>query len=152
IDRLRASFDPDTLHFAIGLADALIDRFEDAEHGGFHFTPHDHEELIQRPKGYADDATPNGNGVAALALARLGHLLGDTRYLDAAARTLDDARGHLGAYPHAHAAVLLALDEHDAPPTIDVYRGTPAQLEKRGQSTFTLTPSLVFRVPVGLDG
>ena len=148
IELLRASFGRETLEFAIGVADALLARFEDAERGGFFFTPHDHEELIQRPKSYTDDATPNGNGVAALALARLGHLLGDARYLEAAARTLADAKRHLGAWPHAHAAVLLALDEHDAPPALEIYRGTRDQL--RGQSTFTLTPSLAFQVPVEL--
>ena len=31
-----------------------------------------------------DDATPSGNGIAAQALARLGHLLGEVRYIEAA--------------------------------------------------------------------
>ena len=51
-------------------------RFEDRDAGGFFFTAHDHEVLIHRPKTGHDNATPAGNGVAAFALQRLGHLLG----------------------------------------------------------------------------
>src|SRR5690606_25984732 len=130
--------------FAIDLADGLLARFDDADHGGFWFTPHDHEALIQRPKGYIDDATPNGNGVAARALGRLGHLLGESRYLDAAATTVEAAVAAFGDWPQAHAAVLLALDEQIAPPTIEIYRGTPDQLDRLPQR---LGGALVFRVP-----
>ena len=38
--------------------------------GGFFFTSDDHETLILRPKPGADNATPSGNGIAALALTR----------------------------------------------------------------------------------
>jgi hypothetical protein len=38
------------------------------ERGGFWFTSHDHEPLIQRMKPVHDNATPAGNGLAALAL------------------------------------------------------------------------------------
>lgn len=47
------------------------------------------QQLIQRPKTYQDDAIPNGNGIAAYTLARLGYLVGDTRYLTAAERVLE---------------------------------------------------------------
>ena len=43
---------------------------------------------MHRSKSFADEAVPAGNAVAAQALARLGLLLGETRYLDAAAQTL----------------------------------------------------------------
>ncbi len=50
------------------------------EAGGFFFTGHDHEKLIHRRKPGHDNATPSGNGVAALALQRLTFLTGDERY------------------------------------------------------------------------
>ena len=103
-----------------------------------------------RAEGFSDDATPNGNGVAALALGRLGHLLAEPRYLDAAATTIQAAVARFGDWPHAHAAVLLALDEAIEPPTLEIYRGTPDQLW--GQSQMTLTPALVFRIPTNLGG
>ena len=149
IELLQAEFDPDLLAFAIDLADGLLARFADPG-GGFYFTPDDHEPLIQRPQGFSDDATPNGNGVAALALGRLGHLLAEPRYLDAAATTIQAAVARFGDWPHAHAAVLLALDEAIEPPTLEIYRGTPDQLW--GQSQMTLTPALVFRIPTNLGG
>jgi hypothetical protein len=76
------------MQFALQLADALLARFEDTEHGGFYFTSHDHEALIQRNKSGQDNATPSGNGIAAQALLRLSELTGDTRYRDAAERCL----------------------------------------------------------------
>ena len=54
--------------------------------------PTSHERLIHRPKPMNDDALPSGNGVGATVLGRLGHLLGETRYLKAAERVLRAAR------------------------------------------------------------
>jgi uncharacterized protein YyaL (SSP411 family) len=88
LELMQAEFRIDDLDFAIELADSLLARFEDKAAGGFFFTAHDHETLIHRPKSGHDNATPAGNGVAAFALQRLGHLLGETRYLEAADRTL----------------------------------------------------------------
>ena len=59
---------------------------------------------------------PSGNGVAVRALGRLGHLLGEPRYLDAAERALKAAGALLEQAPSAHSGMLLALAEHHAPP------------------------------------
>ncbi|MBS3934953.1 MAG: thioredoxin domain-containing protein, partial [Sulfuritalea sp.] len=88
IELMRAEPQPEDLRCARQLADALLERFEDGDAGGFFFTAHDHEALIQRPKSAHDNALPSGNGVAARALQQLGHLLGEARYLGAARRTL----------------------------------------------------------------
>ena len=90
--------------------------------GGFFFTANDHERLIQRPKPFTDEALPSGNGVAAHALLRLGHLLGETRYLDAAERTLQAAYPTLLRIPHACCAMLRALDDFLHPRTHVVVR------------------------------
>jgi len=79
----------------------MLEHFEDREAGGFFFTPR-HESLILRPKTFGDDATPAGNGVAARLLLRLGYLLAEPRYLDAAERTLRAAWSLVERYPHAH--------------------------------------------------
>jgi uncharacterized protein YyaL (SSP411 family) len=83
---LQAQLRSEDLDFAVRLADALLERFEDREAGGFFFTSHDHEALILRTKPGHDHATPSGNGVAALSLQRMGHLLGEPRYLACAER------------------------------------------------------------------
>jgi hypothetical protein len=103
------------LDLAIVLADTLLERFQDPDRGGFYFTAHDHEPLLHRPKPLADEAMPAGNGVAAFALQRLGHLLGEPRWLDAAAGTLRLAGASIERLPYAHASLLAALDEYLEP-------------------------------------
>ena len=85
---LQARWRDSDLHLASTLADALLEHFEDEGQGGFYFTADDHEQLIQRPKPFMDESMPSGNGVAASALLRLGHLTGDLHYLDAADKVL----------------------------------------------------------------
>lgn len=72
--------------------------------GGFWFTAHDHEALMHRGKPFSDDSLPDGIGVGAAWLGRLGHLLGETRYLEAAERTLAAGWTRLVEMPHAHGA------------------------------------------------
>jgi len=103
------------LNWARQLADVVLDQFEDKENGGFFFTSHDHEKLIQRPKPFSDEAIPAGNGIAAYVLARLGHLTGEIRYLEAAERTLESAWQEIVRAPYAHASMLIALDEYLRP-------------------------------------
>jgi hypothetical protein len=123
---LQADFRRSDLDWALQLAQILIERFEDPTSGGFFFTSHDHEPLILRPKPGHDHATPSGNGVAALALQRLGHLTGDTRYLEAGARTLRLYFAQLEASPAGFATLLAALDEQLDPPTTVVVRAERA--------------------------
>jgi uncharacterized protein YyaL (SSP411 family) len=101
--------------WAIALADALLERFEDAQHGGFFFTAHDAQALPQRPKPWMDESLPSGNGIGARALLKLGHLLGESRYIEAAGRCLRAAWSTLGDLPHACCALLLALEEYLRP-------------------------------------
>jgi len=126
---LQARWDPTALGWTIELAETMLTHFEDREAGGFYFTADDHEELILRPKTFGDDATPAGNGVAARLLVRLGFLLAEPRYLDAAERTLRAASAVVERYPHGHTSLLMALDEFTAPPAIVVLRGAADDIE-----------------------
>jgi len=123
LELLQARWNGAHLAFATWLAGQLLTRFRDEARGGFFFTSHDHEALLHRGKPMADEALPSGNAVAALALGRLGHLLGEPRYLEAAEATVRAAWGALEEYPHGHAALLGALDECVTPPEIVVVRG-----------------------------
>ncbi|MCG6942169.1 MAG: thioredoxin domain-containing protein [Thiohalocapsa sp.] len=116
------------LDWAVALAEVLLSQFFDAAQGGFFFTAADHEALITRPKPLGDESMPSGNGVAAHALQRLGHLLGEPRYLDAAASTLRFAAEPMCSVPYAHATLLAVLDEYHTPPETIVIRGLQAQL------------------------
>ncbi|MBT9538392.1 thioredoxin domain-containing protein [Thiobacillus sp.] len=139
LESLQARYRETDMAWACALADALLAHFEDTESGGFFFTSHDHETLITRPKPGYDNATPSGNGVAAFALQRLGHLLGEARYLDASARCLRLFQAQLSQQPIAFPTLLAVLDEALAPPRIILLRGPTAAL---GEWTATLTPQL----------
>ncbi len=128
LELLQVRWRAGDLDVAVALAEALLERFEDRERGGFYFTPHDHEPLIHRPRPFADESIPSGNGVAARVLLRLGHVLGEERYLRAAERTLDAAAGAIEAAPSAHGALLDALEEHLQPPELVILRGPAPEL------------------------
>ena len=120
---------PTELQFACELAQVMMDRFHDTQAGGFFFTADDHEQLIHRSKVFADDATPAGNAIAALALQRLGHLLGHPQWLAAAEGTLRAAWHGLQQRPQGHVAMLAALEELIRPPQIVILRGAAPQIE-----------------------
>jgi len=127
LELLQAEYRPQDLAWARELADRLLGDFEDPA-GGFYFTGHDHERLIVRTKPAYDNATPSGNGVAAYALNRLGHLLGEPRYLAAAERTLRLFYPALAEQPAPHASLLLALHEVLTPPRLVILRGPQPEL------------------------
>jgi uncharacterized protein len=130
LESLQASYRETDMVWAKELADALLTHFEDSDAGGFFFTSHDHEALITRPKPGYDNATPSGNGVAAFALQRLGHLLGETRYLQASERCLRLFNAQLLQQPIAYPTLLAVLDEWLAPPRIILLRGPTAALNE----------------------
>jgi uncharacterized protein len=122
IELLQADYRAIDLSFAEDLAEALLENFE-AEDGGFYFTSHTHETLIHRPKQAYDNAAPNGNGIAAVALQKLGHMLGEPRYLEAAERTLKAFDTSLASNPAACASLSHALSEFLTPPSLVIIRG-----------------------------
>jgi uncharacterized protein YyaL (SSP411 family) len=123
LELLQARWRSGDLQFAMQLMDVVLNHFEDKDNGGFFFTADDHERLLQRPKPLSDEATPAGNGVAASVLLRLGHLLGETRYLQAGERALQNAAHASGQMPYAHCSLLDALDDLLYEPEIIVLRG-----------------------------
>ena len=120
---LQASWRAEDARFARALADALLTHFQDADAGAFFLTAHDHEQLIHRPMPTMDEALPPGNGTVAQALLELGHLFGETRYLDAAGAALDGLRGSIERYPAGHCTLLNAVEANVHPPEQIVVRG-----------------------------
>jgi uncharacterized protein len=149
IELLQTRWRSADLVFATELGEALLTHFEDRDIGGFFFTAGDHESLIHRSKSFADEALPAGNALAAQALIRLGLLVGENRYLDAAARTLRAAWPAIEGYPHAHCALLLALQDYLELPTIVVIRGEEAAVAEWSEElTKIYSPQrLVFAIP-----
>jgi uncharacterized protein YyaL (SSP411 family) len=92
------------------VADALIDLFHDDVGGGFFTTGRDAEALLVRPKEVLDGAVPSANGVAALALTRLGALTGSDRFTALAEDVVALVRPVLDAHPTAVAVTAVAAD------------------------------------------
>lgn len=151
IESLQTRYQAEDLDFAEDLADALLDSFEDRAAGGFFFTRHDHEALIQRPKPIHDSPTASGNGVAARVLTRLGHMTGETRYLAAAERCMQAFYGVLSDSPAGCASLALALEEQLVPPTLIVLRGPGSALEawQRELARQHLPDAMQFAIPAG---
>lgn len=119
---LEARWREQDLSFAIELMEVVLAHFS-AENGGFYFTANDHEQLIQRPRLWMDEAIPAGNGIAAQVLLRLGYVLGNAAYIEAAEKTLRAAWPELRQLPHAHNALLTAAEEFLYPTETIILRG-----------------------------
>jgi len=122
LELLQSQWDNDLYEWTLALADKLLADFEDTNYGGFYFTSHHHETLIQRLKIFSDDAIPSGNAIATLALNRLGHLSGQKKYVDAAENCLKSAGSSINHNPVSHCALLNALSEYLTPPDILIIR------------------------------
>jgi uncharacterized protein YyaL (SSP411 family) len=108
VDLYEATLDPDTLEFALQLADALVARFYDAENGGFWQSGEGSADLVLRTKEDYDGAEPSGNSVATLALLRLGEIAGREDLTRTAERTLRGFAGRLQEQPTALPHLLMA--------------------------------------------
>ena len=152
LELMQAEFRNEDLAFAIELADTLLARFEDRDAGGFFFTAHDHEMLIHRPKTGHDNATPAGNGVAAFALQRLGHLLGESRYLAAAEKTLQLFWPRINRSPGGFGSLLRALEEALTPPEIIILKGPADEMANWCRTLGADPRRLVLALPKGIAG
>jgi uncharacterized protein YyaL (SSP411 family) len=149
IELLQTRWRSRDLAFARALADGLLSGFEDPDSGGFFFTASDHEPLIHRSKTFSDESVPSGNGVAVSTLCRLGCLLGEPRYLEAAERALKAAMGAVRQYPQAHLTLLAGLEDYLKPLQIIIVRGDAADARRWASSLGTAyAPSrMIFAIP-----
>jgi len=158
LELLQVKWNTEHLNFACELADVLLEHFEDKGSGntggGFFFTSDDHESLIQRPKPFFDEAIPAGNGIAAYALQRLGHLVGNMDYVEAAENTLKAAATTIKEIPSNCNALLLALEETLNPATTLIIRGEGDELQDwLNQTSREYAPNrMVFAIPNDADG
>jgi uncharacterized protein len=108
----EATFEPAWIERACEIAATMVERFGDAENGGFFTTSDDHEELISRRKDLDDHPIPSGNASAAMGLLRLGALTGETRWTSQAEGALRLLARPAESHPQALAYALAALDFH----------------------------------------
>jgi len=111
----EATFEPRWFDAARELADRMIERFADAERGGFFDTAADHEQLVARRKSLEDNPIPAGNSSAAYGLLRLAALTGEHAYEKQAVSVFRLLHKVAGRFPQVFAHLLQALDFHFAP-------------------------------------
>lgn len=148
LELMQAEYRPQDMVFAEDMAEALLEEFE-SESGGFYFTGHGHEVLIHRTKQPYDNATPSGNGIAAITLQRLGHVLGEPRYLQAVERTLKAFDSSMQRNPAACANLLIALEEYMQPPNMVILRGPGEKMDEwhTALNTHYSPATMIFSLP-----
>ena len=153
LELMQCRWRTEDLDLAVQLLEVMLAKFEDPD-GGFYFTAADHEHLIHRSKTFGDESVPAGNGVAASVLCRMGHLLGDTRYLRAAERTLAAAWSVMAEHPQAHMSLLNAAEDFLSPPQMLIIRGDAAEAAAWSQNLNRMyAPSrMVFAIPADAAG
>ena len=134
---------------AVSTADVLLDRFLDRENGGFHGTGDDAEALVRRPKDLLDNAQPSANSLAAVALLRLGALVGDTRYVEVAAGVLQLLGDSITEHPTAFGHLLGAVDLHHSGITEVVVTGDRPDLVAAVAGTWRPNTVLAWGEPFG---
>ena len=154
LDCLQFEWHEEELNFAVLLADQLLKYFEDDANGGFFFTASDQEQLIQRPRSWQDEAMPSGNAVAALAIHRLGLLIGNQAYTRSAEKALQSVADNLNQTPFHAAGFLSLLEEVNSPPFQIILRGDEATLLTWREAIMPrLKPDqMAFFVPTDAEG
>jgi uncharacterized protein YyaL (SSP411 family) len=152
LELLQCRWRSEDLAWAVELVEVVLTHFVDREHGGYFFTADDHEQLMHRPKSFGDDATPSGNAVAVYVLHRLGTLLAEPRYLEAAERTLRAGWDPLAKYPQGHATMLTALDEYQRSVEAVVVRGAGADAWRDQLAAVYAPRRMVFAIPDDAPG
>jgi uncharacterized protein YyaL (SSP411 family)/aryl-alcohol dehydrogenase-like predicted oxidoreductase len=110
VDLYESSGEAHYLDVANGLAERLMQSFQDADQGGFFTTAEEHEALIVRGREGADGATPSGNAVAAMFLARLSFHLDRTDFREAAIGAVRAYGKHVTRHPRGFAKTLAVVD------------------------------------------
>ena len=106
----EATFEPRWYREAVVLADAMIERFADPEHGGFFTVAADQSQGFARRKDLEDSPIPSGNSAAAYGLLRLALLSGEAEYENRALGVLRLLAPMAGRFPLAFGHVLQAFD------------------------------------------
>ncbi len=134
IDVYEAGGSEHYLTEAVRLAERLIQDFSDQEHGGFFTTAKDHEALILRSREGPDGATPSGNAVAAMALARLSFHFGREDFRDAATQAIRAYGQQIAQIPRGFAKTLMASDLLLKGPVELALIGTPGEPHREALS------------------
>jgi len=106
----EATLSPKHLEMSLALAESMMERFYDRDHGGFWQSAASSTDLILRVKDDYDGAEPSGNSVATLALLKLAAITDRKEFHKAAEQTLHLFASRLNQTPQAVPYMLQGLD------------------------------------------
>jgi uncharacterized protein YyaL (SSP411 family) len=155
LDAYEASLDPRYFQAAQRTMDLAIERYGDAENGGFFDRPSDAAPmggLDVRRKPFQDSPTPSANSVAAIALIRLHSFTGADRYQAFAQKTLEAFAGiapqyglfaatyGLAATLFAHHPVQVVITGRADDPVTQALEAAAHRVFRLGKSVLRVTP------------
>jgi len=155
LDAYEATLEPHYFAAAQKTMDIAIERYGDAEGGGFFDRPSDAAPmggLDVRRKPFQDSPTPGANSVAAIALIRMHAFTGDVRYYDFARKTLEAFAGiatqygmfaatyGLAATLFAHHPLQVVITGRADDPAVKALEEAAYGVYRFGKSVLRLTP------------
>lgn len=111
----EATFEKKWLEWAVRLCERIIERFADAQNGGFFMAAESARQLPVRMKEEYDGAEPSGNSAAAQALLRIGRVIEKPEFEQAAERTLAQFAVQMEQLPESVPNLLSVLDQWHTP-------------------------------------
>ena len=152
VELYQATINPETLAFAVAIAEGMLAKFHDTEHGGFWQAPPGTRDLILRVKEDYDGAEPAGNSVAVMALLKLGAITGRQEFTGAAEKSLRLFAERMQQQPQAVPFLLAALHFSLTPPQRIVIAGPPGSPQARALLRAAHAVCQPNRVVLGTDG
>jgi len=135
LDAYEATLDAKYFRAAQRTLDLTIEKYGDAENGGFFDRASDAPAmggLEVRRKPFQDSPTPSANSVAAMALTRMHAFTDDARYYDWARRTLEAFAGvapQYGLFAATYGLAAILLANHPTQAVITGAENDPAAAE-----------------------
>jgi uncharacterized protein YyaL (SSP411 family) len=155
LDAYETTLDPRHFSAAQKTMDIAIEKYADAEGGGFFDRPSDAAPmggLDVRRKPFQDSPTPSANSVAAIALIRMHAFTGDDRYHAFAQKTLEAFAGiapqyglfaatyGLAATLFAHHPIQVVITGDSNDPVAQALEAAAHRVFRFGKSVFRITP------------
>ncbi len=153
LDAYEATLDAKYFRAAQRTMDLTIEKYGDAESGGFFDRASDAPPmggLEVRRKPFQDSPTPGANSVAIMALTRMHAYTDDRKYYDWAKKTLEAFAGiapQYGLFAATYGLAALLFAEHPTQVVITGPAGDPAaqKLEEAANSVFRLREGCLAR-------
>ena len=155
LDAYEATLDARYFHAAQRTMDIAIEKYSDAQGGGFFDRASDAPPmggLDVRRKPFQDSPTPGANSVAAIALTRLHAFTGEQRYYDWMEKTLEAFAGiapQYGMFAATYGLAATIFANHPIQVVVTGAEGDPAAqaLEAAANSVFRLGKSVLRLKP-----